>query len=266
MFKCVASALLFALFVAGASAGSLETCLSDKKYDDYVTDLLNQQINVELTAQYSYLRLAHLFQQPFLYYPKFAEFFREKSLEEMTHAEDFMTYQTQRGVERTNTPGFSMVDITDKVKTCKDIDTLHAGFVCARDLEIFVTSELTKLVSKVSKVKYAPDVDVGVHTYNEELRKSQAVLVSYDDSDENNQQTSLNAATTDATTQADCNTVTFDYIELGEHISHEYLGHQIIDTKVLANAVATLGRCRKNDDAPFDNTCVFAVERLLKLE
>jgi len=263
MFKCVASALLFALFVAGASAGSLETCLSDKKYDDYVTDLLNQQINVELTAQYSYLRLAHLFQQPFLYYPKFAEFFREKSLEEMTHAEDFMTYQTQRGVERTNTPGFSMVDITDKVKTCKDIDTLYAGFVCARDLEIFVTSELTKLVSKVSKVKYAPDGDVGDHTYNEELRKSQAVLVSYNDGDSQTQ-TSLNAATT-TTTEITCSTIYLDYIELGEHISHDYLGHQIIDTKVLANAVATLGRCR-NIDATFDNTCVFAVERLLKLE
>jgi len=263
MFKCVASALLFALFVAGASAGTLESCLSGTDYDDYVTDLLNQQINVELTAQYSYLRLAHLFQQPFLYYPKFAEFFREKSLEEMTHAEDFMTYQTQRGVERKQTAGFAMVDITDKVKSCKDIDTLYDGFVCARDLEIFVTSQLTQLVAKVSKVSQNGNARLqegSTIKYNDELRKSQAVLVSYN----GDSQTSLNAAISDSTTTV-CDTVTLNYIELSEHISHDYLGHQIIDTKVLANAVATLGRCR-NTDETFDNTCVFAVERLLKLE
>jgi len=248
----------------GASAGTLESCLNQTDYDDYVTDLLNQQINVELTAQYSYLRLAHLFQQPFLYYPKFAEFFREKSLEEMTHAEDFMTYQTQRGVQGKQTAGFAMVDITDEVKSCKDIDTLYAGFVCARDLEIYVTSQLTQLVSKVSKVQNgnARLQEGSTITYNDELRKSQAVLVSYN----GDSQTSLNAAISDSTTTVtDCNTVTLDYIELGEHISHDYLGHQIIDTKVLANAVATLDRCRNTDDT-FDNTCVFAVERLLKLE
>lgn len=261
MFKCVASALLFALFVAGASADTLQSCVNETNYDDYVTDLLNQQINVELTAQYSYLRLAHLFQQPFLYYPKFAEFFREKSLEEMTHAEDFMTYQTQRGVQGKQTAGFAMVDITDEVKSCKDIDTLYAGFVCARDLEIYVTSQLTQLVSKVSKVSQSESGST--INYNDELRKSQAVLVSYTH-DSQSKQTSLNTAISDATT-TDCNTVTLDYIELSEHISHDYLGHQIIDTKVLANAVATLDRCR-NTDETFDDTCVFAVERLLKLE
>jgi len=275
MFKCVASALLFALFVAGSSADTLKACFeenSNKNYDNFLTDLLNEQINVELTAQYSYLRLAHLFQQPHLYYPKFADFFREKSLEEMAHAEDFMNYQTQRGVERSETFDFSTVPT---VKACKNIDSLYDGFKCAQDLEISVTKALTSLVSKVSNINYNVQRKSGASTvtYNEDLRTGQAALVTIGDVT-----TSLKAATEDDETPvSDCNGLKFDYIELSEHISHEYLGHQIIDTKILANAVATLARCakttgvyQKSDTVKpievFHNTCVFAVERLLKLE
>jgi len=233
-----------------------------KNYDDYLTHLLNKQINIELTAQYSYLRLAHLFQQPHLYYPKFAEFFREKSLEEMAHAEDFMNYQTQRGVHRSEGFDFTAVET---VSSCVGIDSLYDGFKCAQDLEISVTKALTSLVAKVENIKYNVDVtDLPTVTYNEDLRTGQAALVTSGDTT-----TSLKAATEDAeTTGVTCNNLVFNYIELAEHISHEYLGHQIIDTKILANAVGTLARCAS--DAPtynnFDNTCVFAVERLLKLE
>jgi len=235
-----------------------------------VTKLLNDQINVELTAQYSYLRLAHLFQQPFLYYPKFADFFREKSIEEMTHAEDFMTYQTQRGVQSTATPSFSAENTVD---SCINIDSLYQGFVCARDLEIFVTNKLTTLVSKVNKVKCIMDSETDMDDnvkYNDHLRTGQAVLVEYKEG-ENTKVISLKEASA-STTATNCDDVTLEYIELAEHISHEYLGHQILDTKVLANAVATLARCaegeRESDGRyqSFDNTCVFAVERLLKLE
>jgi len=271
MYKCVASVLLFAFFAVGdGNPVTVKSCFGDDiptKYDDYLTDLLNVQIDVELTAQYSYLRLAHLFQQPHLYYPKFAQFFREKSLEEMEHAEDFMNYQTSRGVQRSEHFNFEAVKT---VETCKNIDSLYDGFRCARDLEISVTKALTKLVAKVGKISYnqARVANAPAVKYNKDLRTAQAALVSYDG---NNFLTSLKEATESTETISNCNNLEFNYIELAEHISHEYLGHQVIDTKVLANAVGTLARCAKvpNDfdrSDSFDNTCVFAVERLLKLE
>jgi len=272
MYKCVASVLLFAFFAVGdGNPVTVKSCFGDDiptKYDDYLTDLLNVQIDVELTAQYSYLRLAHLFQQPHLYYPKFAQFFREKSLEEMEHAEDFMNYQTSRGVQRSEHFNFEAVKT---VETCKNIDSLYDGFRCARDLEISVTKALTKLVAKVGKISYnqARVANAPAVKYNKDLRTAQAALVSYDG---NNFLTSLKEATESTETISNCNNLEFNYIELAEHISHEYLGHQVIDTKVLANAVGTLARCSKgypgatDDFDRFDNTCVFAVERLLKLE
>jgi len=265
MYKCVASVLLFAFFAVG-EAVQVKSCFGDDKptkYDDYLTDLLNIQIDVELSAQYSYLRLAHLFQQPHLYYPKFAQFFREKSLEEMEHAEDFMNYQTSRGVQRSEHFNFEAVKT---VEACKNIDSLYDGFKCAQDLEISVTKALTKLVTKVSGIPFNQVRDANapaVVTYNNDLRTAQAALVGTAGGDF--------LAYKEATEATDvignggnCDNLIFNYIELAEHISHEYLGHQVIDTKVLANAVGTLARCRKGDD--FDNTCVFAVERLLKLE
>jgi len=265
MYKCVASVLLFAFFAVG-EAVQVKSCFGDDKptkYDDYLTDLLNIQIDVELSAQYSYLRLAHLFQQPHLYYPKFAQFFREKSLEEMEHAEDFMNYQTSRGVQRSEHFNFEAVKT---VEACKNIDSLYDGFKCAQDLEISVTKALTKLVTKVSGIPFNQVRDANapaVVTYNNDLRTAQAALVGPVGGD-----FLAYKAATEATdvigNNLDCDNLIFNYIELAEHISHEYLGHQVIDTKVLANAVGTLARCRNADG--FDNTCVFAVERLLKLE
>jgi len=276
MYKCVASVLLFAFFAVGDATGvQVQSCFNDNdprspsptKYDDYLTDLLNVQIDVELTAQYSYLRLAHLFQQPHLYYPKFAQFFKEKSLEEMEHAEDFMNYQTSRGVQRSERFNFEAVPT---VETCKNIDSLYDGFRCARDLEISVTKALTKLVAKVGKIPYsqARDANAKPVTYNKALRTAQAALVS----DGGDLLISLKEATESTDMISGCNALNINYIELAEHISHEYLGHQVIDTKVLANAVGTLARCStsypnaRDDFDRFDNTCVFAVERLLKLE
>jgi len=270
MYKCVASVLLFAFFAVG-EAVQVKSCFGDDeptKYDDYLTDLLNIQIDVELSAQYSYLRLAHLFQQPHLYYPKFAQFFKEKSLEEMEHAEDFMNYQTSRGVQRSERFNFEAVPT---VETCKNIDSLYDGFRCARDLEISVTKALTKLVAKVGKISYnqgRTTANAPAVTYNKALRTAQAALVS----DGGDLLISLKEATESTDMISGCNVLDINYIELAEHISHEYLGHQVIDTKVLANAVGTLARCSSNypnardDFDRFDNTCVFAVERLLKLE
>jgi len=247
-------------------AVQVKSCFGDNKqtkYDDYLTDLLNIQIDVELSAQYSYLRLAHLFQQPHLYYPKFAQFFKEKSLEEMEHAEDFMNYQTSRGVQRSEHFNFEAVKT---VEACKNIDSLYDGFKCAQDLEISVTKALTKLVTKVSGIPFnqVRDANAPAVTYNNDLRTAQAALVGTEGGDF---LTAYKAATEATDVIGSCDHLIFNYIELAEHISHEYLGHQVIDTKVLANAVGTLARCRTgNDFDNFDNTCVFAVERLLKLE
>merc|ERR1712136_258525 len=222
MYKCVASVLLFAFFAVGDATVQVQSCFNDDdptKYDDYLTDLLNVQIDVELSAQYSYLRLAHLFQQPHLYYPKFAQFFREKSLEEMEHAEDFMNYQTSRGVQRSEHFNFEAVKT---VETCKNIDSLYDGFRCARNLEISVTKALTKLVAKVGKISYnqARVANAPAVKYNKDLRTAQAALVSYDG---NNFLTSLKEATESTETISNCNNLKFNYIELAEHISHEYL-------------------------------------------
>jgi len=270
MYKCVASVLLFAFFAVG-EAVQVKSCFGDNKqtkYDDYLTDLLNIQIDVELSAQYSYLRLAHLFQQPHLYYPKFAQFFKEKSLEEMEHAEDFMNYQTSRGVQRSEHFNFEAVKT---VEACKNIDSLYDGFKCAQDLEISVTKALTKLVTKVSGIPFnqVRDTNAPAVTYNNDLRTAQAALVGTEGGDF---LTAYKAATEATDVIGSCDHLIFNYIELAEHISHEYLGHQVIDTKVLANAVGTLARCSKSypdardDFDRFDDTCVFAVERLLKLE
>jgi len=257
MYKCVASVLLFAFIVAGTSAET--TCT--QKIDAKLTGLLNEQIGVELAAQYSYLRLAHIFQQPNLYYPKMAEFFREKSIEEMTHAEDFMSYQTSRGAKYTP----SAIQVNSEVASCGTIDSLYDGFKCAQDLEISVTKALTKLVSVVSGVTESTVVSgcsgssqpayctYNKADYNEDLRSAQAALVRNGNADPI-------PMSGEAGGTSGCDDYTVEYIELAEHISHEYLGHQIQDTKILANVVQTLS---KMEDERMGS---FMVEKLLKLE
>jgi len=231
MNKCVASVLLFA-FVAGAAATiTVEQCT--KKYDNVVTDLLNKQIQAELSAQYAYLRLAHIFQQPHMYYPKMAKFFHEKSMEEMTHAEDFIAYQNQRGAKYD--PG-SAFGLTVEVESCNTITSLYEGFKCAQDLEIQVTKKLTQLVADVMDVEYRDDAPA--MEYNEALRSGQAVLVKME---ANGPQKPLKTVVEDGG-NVDCQGMEFEYTELAEHISHEYLGHQVLDTKVLANVVQTLSK------------------------
>lgn len=239
MNKCVASVLLFA-FVAGAAATTASTPTPitvnecTKKYDNVVTDLLNKQIQAELSAQYAYLRLAHLFQQPHMYYPKMAKFFHEKSMEEMTHAEDFIAYQNQRGAKYDPGNDFGL---TVNVESCNSIDSLYKGFKCAQDLEIEVTKKLTQLVADVMDVKYREDADV--IEYNEDLRTGQAVLVKMN---ANGAQEPLKTVIQTGGDADDCQGMEFEYTELAEHISHEYLGHQVLDTKVLANVVQTLSK------------------------
>jgi len=245
--------------VAGATSLTVEQCT--KKYDNVVTDLLNTQIKAELSAQYAYLRLAHIFEQPHMFYPKMAKFFHEKSMEEMTHAEDFIRYQNQRGAKYDPGNAFSL---TVNVDACQTIDSLYQGFKCAQDLEIEVTKKLTQLVADVSAVKY--DASAKSVEYNENLRSGQSVLMkctsatcdpviskqvpwaTHTKKDGSNN-VDINISDTDCQ-----NALEVEYIELAEHISHEYLGHQVMDTKVLANVVQTLNKYNPTCTAG-DSTC-----------
>jgi len=58
---------------------------------------LNQQINMELFASYTYQSLAFHFERDDVALPGFAKFFKHNSDEEREHAEKFMTYLNRRG-------------------------------------------------------------------------------------------------------------------------------------------------------------------------
>lgn len=237
----------------GVTSLTVEQCT--KKYDNVVTDLLNKQIQAELSAQYAYLRLAHIFEQPHMFYPKMAKFFHEKSMEEMTHAEDFIRYQNQRGAKYDPGNAFSL---TVEVDACQSIDSLHKGFNCAQDLEIEVTKKLTQLVADVNAVKLPAQATTTAkddeQKYIEDLRSGQSVLMKCGEESSNtcifSKQSPWGANKADTITVDDCNKLEVEFIELAEHISHEYLGHQVMDTKVLANVVQTLDKynpsCARN--------------------
>lgn len=58
---------------------------------------INQQVNRELFAQYTYMSMAAHFSRDDNYLPGFAKFFRESAEEEHKHAMLFMEYQNKRG-------------------------------------------------------------------------------------------------------------------------------------------------------------------------
>lgn len=58
---------------------------------------INKQINMELTASYTYLNMAQSMDHVDVAYPGFHKFFKKCSDEERDHAEKFMKYQNKRG-------------------------------------------------------------------------------------------------------------------------------------------------------------------------
>ena len=58
---------------------------------------INQQINLELYACYSYQAMAVHFDRDDVALPKVAAFFRHSAEEEQGHAQQFMDYQNKRG-------------------------------------------------------------------------------------------------------------------------------------------------------------------------
>jgi len=71
--------------------------LTRQNYSQQAEQGVNAQINLELTASYTYLQLAAHFDRDDVALPGFRDFFQKNSNEEQEHAQKFIKYQNQRG-------------------------------------------------------------------------------------------------------------------------------------------------------------------------
>jgi len=238
------------------------------KYEYRMNDAINKQIQVELQGHYTYLYLSHTFNEKSRYYPKVASYFRAKADEEMQHAERFIQYQNQRG--GTFALGTS-VTLPADITQCKTAKTLKDAFTCAQSLELFVTKELTNLAKLASNVictykANSVDTDISCNQCTacgttaiedvNDLMAGQSVLVTHG-----------NPATTEALYKYYQGGATYtiskvEYIELEEMITHEFLGHQIEDTKEIANYLNTLTNFGKTPGSSSSSTDTDNVEKL----
>jgi ferritin heavy chain len=69
----------------------------DYGYTQDQEDAVNRHINVEYTAMYAYHAIWAYFNRDTVALPGFAKYFNEQSLEERSHAHEFMEYQNKRG-------------------------------------------------------------------------------------------------------------------------------------------------------------------------
>lgn len=217
---------LLALSVVGLVIG--QECRGVFKcYDDRVNKWINDQIGVELVGHYTYLYLAQIFDHHTRHYPKVAKYLRAKSAEELSHAERFIEYQNQRG-GTVNMPQVSRyVD-----GSCANVKDIKTAFKCAMELEAYVTRQLTQLHNDASNVKpeyssnSCPEVD---DMSDDDLRLAQPLLFTC--------MVGENPSTTTSTMDVcACESIeSVQYVELSEMIAHEFLGHQVEDTKEIAN-------------------------------
>jgi len=229
-------ASLLCLVAVAAAYNDNSECLDAKflSYERKMNHEINKQINVELSGHYTYLHLSHIFLEHSNNYPNVAKYFRAKSDEEMQHAERFIQYQNQRGGK------FELGSVARySGGTCASIEDVKGAFECARELEIYVTQKLTDLV------KVAGDLTLATTNVPEDaatvklnpLSRSQSVLV-YCSSDSALSLNSFYSSCVERFSSKDIEKV--EYIELAEMITHEFLGHQIEDTKEIANHFSTL--------------------------
>lgn len=215
-------------------------------YESKINKMINDQINTELVGHYTYLHLSHLFNDKSRYYPKVAKYFKAKSDEEMSHAERFMEYQNQRGakIELSNVMiQGQFLNQDENLQSCKNVKTLSEAFECAVDLEVYVTDSLTDLAREASDVK--PTTNTLKAGDVNDLLKSQAVLVIYEDSNTTHKKSlrrSIDHLTED-------NIRSVSYFQLAEMITHEFLGHQMEDTKEIANYYSTLSKFGTGDSS-----------------
>lgn len=202
------------------------------RYEKKMNDLINNQINVELQGHYTYLHLSHFFADKTRYYPKVSKYFRAKADEEMQHAERFIQYQNQRGGK------FELTSVSLPTQALTVCDTLRgskfdlrAAFKCAQALEIHVTQKLTELANQAGGALTLTSSDTEEAVLNDLLKGQSVVITS------GNRQNALNSCfPSECSSQID----TVAYVELAEMITHEFLGHQLEDTKEIANYFNTL--------------------------
>lgn len=204
------------------------------KYEEKMNGLINDQINVELQGHYTYLHLSHFFADKSRYYPKVSKYFRAKADEEMQHAERFIQYQNQRG----GTFKLSGVSLPTQDLTVCDTQSqskfdLRAAFKCAQALEIHVTQKLTELANQAGGDLSLTAVDTREAVLND-LLKGQSVVVT-----SGGRKSALNNC---FTSECDTPIDSIEYVELAEMITHEFLGHQLEDTKEIANYFNTLDK------------------------
>ena len=94
-----------------------------QNWSDECVSALNKQINNELNASFTYHLISCYFRRLDVGLEKLAEYFNKASLEERTHANQLMDYQTMRGGTVTN-----LTNITSIVE----------------DLELFTTNDIIK--------------------------------------------------------------------------------------------------------------------------
>lgn len=68
-----------------------------QNFSQLCEDAINEQINLELYASYTYLVMAHHFDRDDMALKGFYKFFKESSDEEREHAQKFISYQHRRG-------------------------------------------------------------------------------------------------------------------------------------------------------------------------
>lgn len=225
------------------------------EYEKKINCEINKQIEVELMGHYTYLKLSHKFNDKSTYYPKVAKYFRAKADEEMQHAERFIQYQNQRGGKFELT-GVSIAG--NLVQDCNDFSSLQPAFTCAQNLEIYVTKKLTNLANLALDVKDSntqqqckASATTSTSANENALIKGQSVLVTlkkngYDDEVKSLNDLTYDTGSTTTTVNNGYTINTVKYIELAEMITHEFLGHQIEDTKEIANYVETLTNLNKD--------------------
>jgi len=220
-------------------------------YESKINKMINQQINTELVGHYTYLHLSHLFNDKSRYYPQVAKYFKAKSDEEMSHAERFMEYQNQRGarIEMSKVNIQGQFGDSKNLRECNNVQKLKEAFACAVALEAFVTDSLTELAREASDVKPI-DNTLAADDVND-LMTSQAIVVEYSKSDAKAKKSLAQTmvALNNRSFQRGFRVVTVEYVQLAEMITHEFLGHQMEDTKELANYLQTLTKFQGEDQA-----------------
>lgn len=105
-------------------------------------DAVNNQIQVEYTASYAYHAMFAYFNRDTVALPGFAKYFEEQSLEERTHADEFMRYMNKRGGQVVLKPlavpsmSFNNTDGTSDAVYAMDLHLQLEKFVWAKLEEV----------------------------------------------------------------------------------------------------------------------------------